>query len=141
MNFFLLTILNICLFLQYDFYYHLKNLPFQEVLSFFAEKTTLLKEKKVNDIILDLGFGFGKTLEHNYELLKKMELFKNMNLPILTGISRKSMLYKLLDTDPSQALNATSITNTIALQKGSSILRVHDVKEALEAIIILQQIS
>jgi|TARA_B110000305_G_scaffold240444_1_gene311074 dihydropteroate synthase len=113
----------------------------QEVLSFFAEKTTLLKEKKVNDIILDLGFGFGKTLEHNYELLKKMELFKNMNLPILTGISRKSMLYKLLDTDPSQALNATSITNTIALQKGSSILRVHDVKEALEAIIILQQIS
>ena len=95
----------------------------------------------MNDIILDLGFGFGKTLEHNYELLKKMELFKNMNLPILTGISRKSMLYKLLDTDPSQALNATSITNTIALQKGSSILRVHDVKEALEAIIILQQIS
>lgn len=113
----------------------------QDVLSFFAEKTSLLKQKKVNDIIIDLGFGFGKTLHHNYELLRNMELFKNMEFPILTGVSRKSMLYKLLNTDATKALNATSIANTIAIQKGTSILRVHDVKEAMETIKIVQQIS
>ena len=117
-----------------------KNIT-REVLSYFAEKIMLLREEKVNDIIIDLGFGFGKTMEHNYELLKNMELLKNLELPILTGISRKSMLYKLLGTNPKSVLNATSIANTIALQKGTKILRVHDVKEAMEVIKITEQVS
>lgn len=112
-----------------------------EVLSYFSEKIAALRKEKVNDIVIDLGFGFGKTIEHNYELLKHMELFKNLELPILTGVSRKSMLYKLLDSSVNDALNATSIANTIALQKGSTILRVHDVKEAMECIKLVQQIQ
>ena len=113
----------------------------RDVLYYFSKKVAALRKEKVNDIIIDLGFGFGKTLEHNYELLKHLQLFKNLELPILTGISRKSMLYKLLDSTPNEALNATSIANTIALQKGANILRVHDVKEAMESIKIVQQIS
>lgn len=113
----------------------------RDVMFYFSDKVAKLRKEKVNDIIIDLGFGFGKTLEHNYELLKHIDLFKNLDLPILTGISRKSMLYKLLDSTPKEALNATSIANTIALQKGSNILRVHDVKEAMESIKIVQQVS
>jgi len=113
----------------------------RDVLYYFSEKVAALRKEKVNDIIIDLGFGFGKTLEHNYELLKQLQLFKELELPILTGISRKSMLYKLLDVTPNEALNATSIANTIALQKGTHILRVHDVKEAIESIKIVEQIS
>lgn len=117
-----------------------KNIT-REVLSYFAEKVQLLRKEKVNDIILDVGFGFGKTLEHNYELLKNLELFQNLELPILTGVSRKSMLYKLLDSTAGNSLNATTVANTIALQKGTNILRVHDVKEAMESIKISQQIA
>lgn len=113
----------------------------QEVLSYFAQKIVELRQEKVNDIILDVGFGFGKTAEHNYELLKKLSHFKTLNLPILTGVSRKSMLYKLLDSSADEALNATSVANTIALQNGTNILRVHDVKEAVETIKIVEQVS
>ena len=112
-----------------------------DVLYYFAKKVAALRVEKVNDIIIDLGFGFGKTMAHNYELLKNMELFQQLELPILTGVSRKSMLYKLLDSSADNALNATSIANTLALQKGSNILRVHDVKEAVECIKIVEQIQ
>ena len=113
----------------------------RDVLKYFSEKVTLLRKEKVNDIILDVGFGFAKTRKHNYTLLKNLEYFKLLELPILTGVSRKSMLYKLLNTDAKNALNATAVANTIALQKGTSILRVHDVKEAMEAIKIVDQVS
>lgn len=113
----------------------------RDILKYFSEKVTLLRKEKVNDIILDVGFGFAKTMEHNYTLLKNLEYFKILGLPLLTGISRKSMLYKLLDSDAKNALNATTVANTIALQNGTSILRVHDVKEAVEAIKIVSQIQ
>ncbi len=113
----------------------------QDVMCYFAEKVLELRHEKVNDILLDVGFGFGKTLEHNYELLKKLSHFKTFELPILTGVSRKSMLYNLIDTSAKEALNATSIANTIALQNGTSILRVHDVKEAIETIKITQMLQ
>jgi len=102
----------------------------KEVIFYFSEKIHDLRKLGVNDLILDPGFGFSKTLDQNFELLGKLELFSFLDLPILAGLSRKSMLYKLLDIRPEEALNATSVANTIALQKGSSILRVHDVKEA-----------
>ena len=88
----------------------------------------------VKDIILDPGFGFGKTIEHNYELLNRMEEFAIFELPLLVGVSRKSMIYKLLDITPEEALNGTTVLHTIALMKGANILRVHDVKEAVEAV-------
>ncbi|MFK5879730.1 MAG: dihydropteroate synthase [Flavobacteriaceae bacterium] len=113
----------------------------RDVLKYFSEKVALLRKEKVNDIILDVGFGFAKTLEHNYTLLKNLEHFNILELPLLTGVSRKSMLYKLLETDAKNALNATTVANTIALQKGTSILRVHDVKEAIEAIKIVAEIQ
>jgi dihydropteroate synthase len=109
----------------------------KDIIFYFSEKIFELRKLGVNDIILDLGFGFSKTLDQNYELLSKLELFNFMDLPILTGLSRKSMLFKLLDIKPEEALNATSVANTIALQKGSNIIRVHDVKEAMETIIIV----
>lgn len=107
-----------------------------EILKDFATKSHQLKLLGVNDIIFDVGFGFGKTLEHNYELLKNLALFQQLDCPILTGVSRKSMLYKPINSNPEEALNATSVAHTIALQKGSQILRVHDVKEAVEVITI-----
>lgn len=110
-----------------------------ELISFFAEKIFELHKLKLNDIIIDVGFGFGKTIDHNYQLLKHLDLFKNLDAPILTGVSRKSMLYKLLETTPQEALNATTVANTIALLNGTNILRVHDVKEAYEAIKIVRQ--
>ena len=113
----------------------------KEVISFFAAQIFKLHQLKVNDIIIDVGFGFGKTIEHNYQLLKNLALFKNLDTPILAGISRKSMLYKPLNTTPQLALNATTSANTIALLNGANILRVHDVKEAMEAIKIVQQLS
>ncbi len=113
----------------------------RDLLYYFSEKIALLRQEKVNDIILDVGFGFGKTMEHNYELLKRLSSFKTFETPILTGVSRKSMLYNLLNTSAKEALNATSVANTIALQSGTSILRVHDVKEALETIKIVSQIQ
>ena len=105
-----------------------------EVISYFDKKIALLKAKGVKEIIIDPGFGFGKTLVHNYQLLNKLEQLNQFELPVLIGTSRKSMIYKLLDTKPQEALNGTSVTNTMALQKGASILRVHDVKEAMECI-------
>ncbi|WP_456300665.1 dihydropteroate synthase [Tenacibaculum pacificus] len=96
----------------------------KEVILFFASQLVKLRELKVNDVIIDVGFGFGKTTEHNYELLKKLSLFESLEVPILTGVSRKSMLYKLLDISPQKALNATTVANTIALLNGTSILRV-----------------
>ncbi len=111
-----------------------------DVISFFAKQLFELRKLHVNDVIIDVGFGFGKTVEHNYELLKELQLFKNLEVPILTGISRKSMLYKLLDITPKEALNATTVANTIALQNGTQILRVHDVKEAVEAVKITEMV-
>ena len=112
-----------------------------EVIHYFSKKVNELHALNVNDIIIDVGFGFGKTPEQNYELLKNLSLLKNLEVPILTGISRKSMLYKLLDITPAKALNATTVANTMALLNGTNILRVHDVKEAVEAIIIVNAIE
>ena len=112
-----------------------------EVIHYFSKKINELHALNVNDIIIDVGFGFGKAPEQNYELLKNLSLLKNLEVPILTGISRKSMLYKLLDITPAKALNATTVANTMALLNGTNILRVHDVKEAVEAIIIVNAIE
>ena len=110
----------------------------KEVLFYFAEKVQRLRDLGIKDIILDPGFGFGKTLEHNYALLNQLEEFSVFELPILIGVSRKSMIYKLLDCTPEDALNGTIAVNTIALMKGADILRVHDVKAASESIKIVE---
>ncbi|MFV0530935.1 MAG: dihydropteroate synthase [Flavobacteriales bacterium] len=112
-----------------------------EVNQYFAEKVSQLRNLGVHDIILDAGFGFGKTLKHNYQLLKNHELIGFGELPILTGISRKSMIYTTLNTTPQKSLNGTTVLNTIALQKGASILRVHDVKEAMECIQLIETLQ
>ncbi|CAM1373943.1 dihydropteroate synthase [Tenacibaculum xiamenense] len=109
----------------------------KELISFFSEQLFKLRALKVNDVIIDVGFGFGKTIEHNFELLRKLELFSSLEVPILTGVSRKSMLYKTLGITASEALNATTVANTIALLNGTNILRVHDVKQAVEAVKIV----
>ena len=98
----------------------------------FARKVQLLRDHGQKDIILDPGFGFGKNLEENFALMRQMEKLKVMELPLLVGISRKSMIYKTLGAEPHDVLNGTTILNTLALTKGASILRVHDVKEAVE---------
>ena len=105
----------------------------------FAEEVQRLHSLGAKDIILDPGYGFGKTLEQNYEIMKHSERLLEFGLPVLVGISRKSMIYKLLGGDPTTSLNGTTVLNTIALQKGASVLRVHDVKEAVEATRLLQQ--
>lgn len=105
-----------------------------EMFLYFSHKINRLQELGANDIILDPGFGFAKTLEHNYELLNRLEDFQEFHLPILVGVSRKSMIYKLLDSTPEEALNGTSVINTIALSKGANILRVHDVKACTEVV-------
>ena len=110
-----------------------------DIIYYFSKKISELRALNVNDVILDVGFGFSKTTNQNYELLSNLNLFKNLELPILTGISRKSMLYKYLNITSAKALNATTVANTIALQQGSNILRVHDVKEAMETIHILEK--
>lgn len=111
---------------------HYDNLR-QEVMLYFAERIDRLCQMGVKDIIVDPGFGFGKTMEHNYELMAHLEDFHVFGLPLLVGISRKSMIYKLLGGTPQNSLNGTTVLNTIALTKGAHILRVHDVKEAAEA--------
>ncbi len=113
----------------------------QELISFFAAQIFKLRQLQLNDVIIDVGFGFGKTIEHNYELLKNLSLFNALDVPVLVGISRKSMLYKPLEITPKKALNATTSANTIALLNGAKILRVHDVKEAVEAIKIVQLLN
>ncbi len=112
----------------------------KEVISFFAEQLHQLRQLKVNDVIIDVGFGFGKTIQHNYELLQNLDLFKSLDVPMLVGVSRKSMLYKPLEIEAKSALNATTVANTVALLNGASILRVHDVKEAVEAVKIVSQL-
>ena len=112
----------------------------QEIISFFAAQIFKLHQLKLNDVIIDVGFGFGKTMDHNYEILKNLSLFNNLDAPILAGVSRKSMLYKTLDISAQEALNATTSANTIALLNGANILRVHDVKEAVEAVKIVEQV-
>ena len=110
---------------------------FMEVLDYFVYRVKQLQDLGVLDIVLDPGFGFAKKREHSYELLSRLQDFKILGLPILAGVSRKSMLYSLLGQTAAEALNATTVANTISLLKGASILRVHDVKEAVEAIKIV----
>jgi dihydropteroate synthase len=112
-----------------------------EIRKYFSERVAVARQAKINDIILDPGFGFAKTLSQNYELMSKMELLDVFDLPVLVGISRKSMLYNLLNISPEQALNGTTVLNTVALQKGANILRVHDVKEAVQTREILKQLA
>lgn len=111
----------------------------KDIIFYFSKKINELRMLGLNDIILDVGFGFSKTLDQNYELLQNLNLFTYFDIPILSGLSRKSMLYKLLHISSKEALNATTTANTIALLQGSNILRVHDVKEAMESIKIVEK--
>lgn len=110
----------------------------QEMLLYFSQRIAEARRHGIDDIIIDPGFGFAKTLEQNYEVMNKLELFKIVGLPLLSGISRKSMIYKLLGTTPQEALNGTTALNMVSLMKGAKILRVHDVKEAVETVRIYQ---
>ncbi len=110
---------------------------FKEMINYFSQKLELLHELGLTEIIIDPGFGFAKTIEQNFELLNKLEDFYFLKQPILVGVSRKSMIYKKLDTTPNESLNGTTILNTIAISKGANILRVHDVKEAKEIVKLL----
>ena len=112
----------------------------KQMLMAFAHEVQMLRDLGVKDIILDPGFGFGKTLEENYALMNEMEKLQVLKLPLLVGISRKSMIYKLLGGDPTTSLNGTTVLNTISLLKGADILRVHDVKEAAEAVKIFAEL-
>ncbi|HLT52222.1 MAG TPA: dihydropteroate synthase [Arenibacter sp.] len=112
-----------------------------EMLYYFSERILSARRAGINDIIIDPGFGFAKTLEQNYEVLQKMELFHHLGLPLLTGLSRKSMIYKLLETTPDKALNGSTALHMYALAKGSHLLRVHDVREAMECISLYQAIN
>ena len=113
----------------------------REICLYFARRVQSLREIGVRDVILDPGFGFGKTLEHNYELMQHLEEFQAFGLPVLVGVSRKSMIYKLLNNSPEAALNGTTVLNTIALMKGAQILRVHDVYAASEAVRITAKMA
>ena len=106
----------------------------KEMLFYFSEKVAKARSFGINDLIVDCGFGFAKTIEQNFEVMQKLELFKMLELPMLVGISRKSMIYKTLETTAENALNGTTVLNTFALTKGAKILRVHDVKEAIECV-------
>lgn len=119
---------------------HYDNL-LKEVFFYFSEKVQKLRDLGVKDIILDPGFGFGKTLEHNYRLMNHLEEFSIFELPVLVGVSRKSMIYKLLGGTPDDALNGTTVLNTVSLLKGANILRVHDVKVAVETVQIVQKMK
>ncbi len=112
----------------------------KDVIAFFKEKIATLNEAGIKEIIIDPGFGFGKTIEHNYQLMHELEQFHQLELPLLVGISRKSMIYKLLGITPEDALNGTSMLNTVALMHGAHILRVHDVKAAKEVVKLYNQL-
>ncbi|HKC68796.1 MAG TPA: dihydropteroate synthase [Bacteroidia bacterium] len=105
-----------------------------DVFDFFSRQLKTAQQNGIEQLILDVGFGFGKTVAHNYELLAQLKKFEELNLPILAGVSRKSMINKVIGTKPENALNGTTVVNTIALLNGANILRVHDVKEAMQAI-------
>ncbi|MFT3843989.1 MAG: dihydropteroate synthase [Lacibacter sp.] len=109
----------------------------KEVVDYFIKKIEQCRTAGIKDIVIDPGFGFGKTTEHNFQLLKSMEVFRMFKVPVLAGLSRKSTIWKTLGITPEDALNGTTVLNTIALQKGAAILRVHDVKEATEVITLL----
>jgi dihydropteroate synthase len=113
----------------------------KEMLFYFSERIQKARSFGISDLIIDPGFGFAKTVEQNYEVLQKLELFSILELPLLVGISRKSMIYKVLETSPQEALNGTTVINTIALQKGAKIIRVHDVKEAVECVKLVSQLQ
>jgi dihydropteroate synthase len=115
-----------------------KNIT-KEMLFYFSEKVVLARSFGINDVIVDPGFGFAKTLKHNFEIMTNLELFQMLELPLLVGVSRKSMIYKTLETTADFALNGTTVLHTIAIQKGAKILRVHDVKEAVECVKLLGQ--
>lgn len=128
---------------------HAKNMQAQanyedligEIVLYFSERIALARSKNINDLILDVGFGFAKTLEHNYQLLKEHQFFKSFELPLLVGVSRKSMIYKALGIEPSESLNGTTFLHAFALQNGANIFRVHDVKEAVECIKLYELIK
>jgi len=113
----------------------------KDIIYYFSERINAAHALGIKDIIIDPGFGFAKTLDQNYKILNQLELFNTLDKPILAGISRKSMIYKTLNTTAQNALNGTSVLNTIALQKGASILRVHDVKEALECVTLVKALG
>ena len=113
----------------------------KEMLFYFSEKVKLARSLGINDLILDPGFGFAKTTDQNYEVLQKMELFNLLDLPVLAGVSRKSMIYKTLNNTAQEALNGTTVLNTITLTKGAKILRVHDVKEAVECVTLYNKLN
>ncbi len=112
-----------------------------EIRSFFAAKIDAAHKAGIHDVIIDPGFGFGKTLEHNYSLLKNLSSIKMNGIPLLIGVSRKSMIYKLLQAEVTEALNGTTVLNTVALQQGAQILRVHDVKEAHQAVQLIEKLK
>ena len=113
----------------------------KEMLFYFSDRVAAARALGINDLIIDPGFGFAKTTEQNFEVLQKLELFQTFELPILVGFSRKSMIYKTLNSNASEALNGTTVLNTLALAKGAKILRVHDVKEAVECVKLYEKTS
>ncbi|MDT0691081.1 dihydropteroate synthase [Salegentibacter sp. F188] len=113
----------------------------QEILFYFSEKVRKARDLGINDLIIDPGFGFAKNIQQNFNLLSSLEAFKILELPILAGLSRKSLIYKTFNTTAENALNGTTVLNTISLQKGANILRVHDVKEAAECVKLLSRIK
>lgn len=113
----------------------------RDISSFFSERVKQLSKMGVDDVIIDPGFGFGKNMQHNYDLLNRLDSFKVFQLPVMAGLSRKSMIWKLLGTSPEECLNGTSVANMLALMGGADILRVHDVKEAFEAITIFEALK
>ena len=111
----------------------------KDMMFYFSERIATAKQHGITDIILDPGFGFSKTLDQNYEVLNKLELLNEFNLPVLSALSRKSMIYKFLETEPNQVLNGTTVLHTISLMKGAKLLRAHDVKEAVECVKLTQK--
>jgi dihydropteroate synthase len=113
----------------------------RDVLKYFSKRLAMARAAGINDIIADPGFGFAKTREQSFELLNNLELFKHLDVPYLIGVSRKSLIYKTLETTAENALNGTTALHAIALLKGASILRVHDVREAVECVKLMQLLS
>ena len=113
----------------------------EDILYYFSEKIAEARDHGINDLIIDPGFGFSKNISQNFELLSKLELLKNLELPILSALSRKSLIYKTFQTTPEEALNGTTVLNTISLMKGANIIRVHDVKEAVECVKLTERMK